>query len=70
MLNDAFIETLREKHEAHPIYAAVQTLDDLCVGDADKWREAAAAAETAVHARISFWDGVLIALPSQHAQAA
>jgi hypothetical protein len=31
MLNDDFIETLRVKLEAHPIYAAVQTLDDLRV---------------------------------------
>ena len=29
MLNDAFIESLRVKLEAHPIYAAVRTLDDL-----------------------------------------
>ncbi|HWR75975.1 MAG TPA: hypothetical protein VN283_02045 [Thiobacillus sp.] len=32
--------------------------------------EAEAAAETAVNARLLFWDGVLQALPSQHAQAA
>lgn len=31
MLNDAFVESLRVKLEAHPIYAAVQTLDDLRV---------------------------------------
>src|SRR5512139_2611876 len=31
MLNDDFIESLRVKLEAHPIYAAVQTLDDLRV---------------------------------------
>ncbi len=31
MLNDAFIESLRLKLESHPIYAAVQTLDDLRV---------------------------------------
>ncbi len=31
MLNDAFIESLRVKLEAHPIYAAVQTIDDLRV---------------------------------------
>ncbi len=29
MLNDAFIETLRVRLEAHPIYAAVRTTDDL-----------------------------------------
>lgn len=31
MLNDAFVESLRVKLEAHPIYAAIQTLDDLRV---------------------------------------
>lgn len=31
MLNDAFIESLRVKLEAHPLYAAVQTPDDLRV---------------------------------------
>ena len=31
MLNDEFIESLRLKLEAHPIYASVQTLDDLRV---------------------------------------
>jgi hypothetical protein len=31
MLNEEFIESLRTKLEAHPIYAAVQTLDDLRV---------------------------------------
>ncbi|MCA1925645.1 MAG: DUF3050 domain-containing protein [Thiobacillus sp.] len=31
MLNDAFIESLRAKLDAHPIYAAVQTPDDLRV---------------------------------------
>ena len=49
---------------------SLRLLAALCGGDADKWREAEAAAEAAVNARISFWDGVLKALPSQHAQAA
>jgi hypothetical protein len=31
MLNDDFIESLRVKLEAHPIYASVRTLDDLRV---------------------------------------
>jgi hypothetical protein len=31
MLNDDFIESLRVRLEAHPIHAAVQTLDDLRV---------------------------------------
>lgn len=42
----------------------------LCEGKAEKWREAEAAAEAAVDARIAFWDGVLAALPSQQTQAA
>ena len=42
----------------------------LCGGDAGKWREAEAAAETAVNAHMLFWDGVQKALHSQHAQAA
>jgi len=49
---------------------SLRLLAALCGDDADKWREAEAAAETAVNARISFWDGVLKALPSQHVQAA
>jgi hypothetical protein len=50
---------------------SLRLLAALCGDDVDKWREAATAAETAVDARISFWDGVLQALPSrQHAQAA
>jgi hypothetical protein len=49
---------------------SLRLLAALCGGDAGKWREAEAAAETAVNARILFWDGVLKVLPSQHAQAA
>jgi len=49
---------------------SLRLLAAMCDGDVDKWREAEAAAEAAVNARISFWDGVLEALPSQHAQAA
>ena len=49
---------------------SLRLLAALCGGDAGKWREAEAAAETAVNARMLFWDGVLKALPSQHAQAA
>jgi len=49
---------------------SLRLLAALCGGDADKWREAEAAAEAAVNARLQFWDGVLKALPSQHAQAA
>ena len=41
-----------------------------CGDDASKWREAGAAAETAVQARLQFWDGVLAALPGQLSQAA
>jgi hypothetical protein len=49
---------------------SLRLLAALCGDDAEKWREAEAAAEAAVEARIQFWDGVLNALPSQHAQAA
>lgn len=49
---------------------SLRLLSALCEGKADKWREAEAAAEAAVNARILFWDGVLAALPSQHSQAA
>ncbi|MDP2057495.1 MAG: DUF3050 domain-containing protein [Thiobacillus sp.] len=49
---------------------SLRLLAALCGDDVDKWREAEAAAETAVNARLLFWDGVLQALPSQHAQAA
>jgi hypothetical protein len=49
---------------------SLRLLAGLCGSDAAKWREAEAAAETAVNARLQFWDGVLKALPSQHAQAA
>jgi hypothetical protein len=49
---------------------SLRLLAALCGDDAEKWREAEAAAETAVNARILFWDDVLKALPSQHAQAA
>jgi hypothetical protein len=49
---------------------SLRLLAALCGDDARKWREAEAAGAAAVDARILFWDGVLQALPSQHAQAA
>jgi hypothetical protein len=49
---------------------SLRLLAALCGDDAVKWREAEAAAEAAVNARLQFWDGVLEALPSQHDQAA
>ncbi|MFN3752261.1 MAG: DUF3050 domain-containing protein [Thiobacillus sp.] len=49
---------------------SLRLLAALVGGDAGKWREAEAAAEAAVDARLQFWDGVLAALPSQHSQAA
>ena len=49
---------------------SLRLLAALCRGEAGKWREAESAAEAAVNARLQFWDGVLKALPSQHAQAA
>ena len=49
---------------------SLRLLAALCGEDAEKWHKAEAAAEAAVNARLQFWDGVLQALPSQHAQAA
>lgn len=49
---------------------SLRLLSALCEGKVEKWREAEAAAEAAVDARIAFWDGVLAALPSQQTQAA
>lgn len=49
---------------------SLRLLAALCDDDAGKWREAEAAAQAAVDARMHFWDGVLQALPSQHARAA
>ena len=43
---------------------SLRLLDALCGEDAEKWREAEAAAIAAVDARLRFWDGVLQALPS------
>jgi hypothetical protein len=49
---------------------SLRLLAALCAGDAARWREAEAAAEAAVVARLQFWDGVLAVLPSQHSKAA
>ncbi len=49
---------------------SLRLLAALCGDDAGNWREAEAAAQAAVDARLKFWDGVLAALPSQQSQAA
>lgn len=49
---------------------SLRLLASLCGDSAEKWREAEAAAQTAVDARLQFWDGVHAALPSQHSKAA
>ncbi len=49
---------------------SLRLLASLCGDDPAKWREAEVAAETAVTARLQFWDGVRAALPSQQSQAA
>ena len=48
---------------------SLRLLEALCGGDPEKCREAEAAAVKAVDARITFWDGVLEAIPrlDQHA---
>lgn len=48
---------------------SLRLLDGLCGGDPVKIEEARAAAIHAVEARMAFWDGVLLALPSQHETA-
>ena len=47
---------------------SLRLLEVLCGEDANKRHEAQAAALLAVEARIQFWDGVMRALPSQHAR--
>lgn len=49
---------------------SLRLLTALCDNQPARWREAESAAESAVQARLQFWDGVLAALPSQHSQAA
>jgi hypothetical protein len=49
---------------------SLRLLAALCADNAAKWREAEAAAEAAVNARLQFWDGVLAVLPSQQSKAA
>jgi hypothetical protein len=41
---------------------SLKLLNGLCAGDETKTREAVAAANSAVNARIEFWDGVLAAI--------
>ena len=43
---------------------SLKMLDQLCAGDPTRTREAEAAAERAIEARIRFWDGVQKALPA------
>jgi hypothetical protein len=49
---------------------SVRLLEALCEGDSTKMEEAKAAASQAVAARITFWDGVMAALPSRNKEAA
>jgi hypothetical protein len=49
---------------------SLRLLAVLCKDDPARWREAEAAAEAAVDARMLFWDSVLKALPSQQLFAA
>ncbi len=44
---------------------SLRLLASLCADDPHKWRQAEEAAQAAVDARLSFWDGVLAALPSR-----
>lgn len=49
---------------------SLRLLAALCGDDPGKWREAEAAAETAVAARLQLWDGAFAALPSRQSKAA
>lgn len=49
---------------------SLRLLAALCGDDPGKWREAEAAAETAVDARLQLWDGALAALPGRQSKAA
>ena len=49
---------------------SLRLLAALCGDDPGKWREAEAAAETAVVARLQLWDGAFAALPSRQSKAA
>jgi hypothetical protein len=49
---------------------SLRLLEALCGDDAQRQVEAMDAAERAVEARLTFWDGVMDALPSQHREAA
>jgi hypothetical protein len=41
---------------------AMQMVADLCGDDEVKWREAAAAVNHALEARVQLWDGILAAI--------
>ena len=49
---------------------SLRLLAALCGDAPGKWREAEAAAETAVDARLQLWDGALAALPGRQSKAA
>jgi len=49
---------------------SLRLLEALCGNDPQRRAEAMAAAERAVEARLSFWDGVMDALPSRQKEAA
>ena len=52
------IELDEERHA--PL--AVQVMHELCGNDRERWEEAAEAAMTALRARISLWDGIVLAV--------
>jgi len=48
---------------------SLRLLNGLCAGDETRTQEAIEAANTAVNARIAFWDGVLEAINNSHSKA-
>ena len=49
---------------------ALRMVSELCAGDAIKWQEVADAAESALRARLSLWDGILAELTGRRHAAA
>ena len=58
---DRHIEVDGEEHGP----MALRMVSELCGDDAAKWSEATSAAETALRARLAFWDGVLGAIEAR-----
>ena len=59
---DRHIEVDGEEHGP----MALQMVSELCGDDPAKWEQAESAATTALNARLTFWDGILTCIETQH----